>query len=409
MLRFLAAAAVGFLAACGGSDAKSHADLAMPDLAPTPCVDPDPPDGSVCGVPVSGAVVDENGGAVAALTVSVCAGQCFYGTTESDGQFTVVPDLHIRLSDYALELHGRPNRVSYYTPLPTGNGVALVYATPLPLPLLPASGPEIAGDNSAQTLTSGDLTLTLAAGTKVLFDVEDYGVPGGHQLRVLSIAQPTSLPFVDASAPPAALYACAPFETAFAAKASLQLGQPRQPAGGRGGRRALAGRAGQRRAAGPAAWSTRRQRARLQRRDDHYHRCRRRRHRADLDRRRKDVKMNRAAIRSMKLLSSALALAAVRQFVAPEPSVTWRLQRRMIFRRRWPTWRRRRPGRVIKRYGDGRRTRHGQRARPAGHDLSRRPLWPQRRRHHSHAHLGVATPTRWRMQWRRRSRSAPTA
>ncbi len=214
----------------------------MPYLAPTPCVDPDPPDGSVCGVPVSGAVVDENGGAVAALTVSVCAGQCFYGTTESDGQFTVVPDLHIRLSDYALELHGRPNRVSYYTPLPTGNGSALVYATPLPLPLLPASGPEIAGDNSAQTLTSGDLTLTLAAGTKVLFDVEDYGVPGGHQLRVLSIAQPTSLPFVDASAPPAALYACAPFETAFAAKASLSLAnRANLPAGAAAEIRSLVG------------------------------------------------------------------------------------------------------------------------------------------------------------------------
>jgi hypothetical protein len=213
------AAFVVLAAACGGSGVTSS----MGDLAAPLCNDPNPPDGGVCGVPVSGRVVGDTDAAVTSLTVSVCAGDCFFGKTGGDGRFVVLPDLHILLDQYALELHGQPDHVSYYAPLPAAGGSGVVFASPLLLPSLPPSGAPIANDASAQTLTSSDVTLTLTAGTHVLFDVEDFGTPHGHDLRVVPIDSPAKLPFIDAAAPPAALYALAPFETGFDQKAALTL------------------------------------------------------------------------------------------------------------------------------------------------------------------------------------------
>jgi hypothetical protein len=205
------------LAACGSSSDVA-ADLG-PDLAPA-CNDPNPPDGGVCPVHVSGRVVDEGGAAVGALTVSVCAGECFFGTTLSDGSFSVVPDSNIVVGDYALEVHGRPDHASYYTPLPAAAGDDVTFAKPLPLFALPASGPEIRDDMTAQTVTSGEVTVTIPASTKIFFDVEDFGTPNGHQLRVEKI-DPAKAPFVDQTLK--ALYACSPFEISFMQKVSLTI------------------------------------------------------------------------------------------------------------------------------------------------------------------------------------------
>jgi hypothetical protein len=97
--------------------------------------------------------------------------------------------------------------------------MTLNIANSLPLPLMPARGHEILGDQSAQTLTSGDLTITIAAGTMVLFDVEDFGVAHGHDLRVQKVTKP--MPFVDGALD--AVYAISPFETGFDHKISLSL------------------------------------------------------------------------------------------------------------------------------------------------------------------------------------------
>jgi hypothetical protein len=176
----------------------------------------------VCPVAVSGHVVDESGAPLGSLVVSVCAGLCFFGSTDAAGAFTVTPDAHIVVAQYALELHGRPDRLSYYTPLPAGD-LALAFTTALPLPRLPTSGTAITGDGTAQTVVGGDVTLAIGSGTKALFDVEDYGIPHGHDLRVVPIAEPASLPFVDAAHPPRALWGLAPFETGFSAKVPVTL------------------------------------------------------------------------------------------------------------------------------------------------------------------------------------------
>ena len=200
----------------------SVGDAAVRSDGPVLCNDPDPPAGSVCPVEVRGRVVDENDAPIDALVVSVCAGLCFFGATDAQGTFSVTPDAHIVVDSYALELHGRPSRISYYTPLPAG-GTALSYGTALPLPKLPASGTAIVGDGTAQSVVGGDITLAIGAGTKALFNVEDFGIEHGHDLRVVSIANPASLPFVDAAHPPRALWALAPFETGFSAKVPVTL------------------------------------------------------------------------------------------------------------------------------------------------------------------------------------------
>jgi hypothetical protein len=211
-----------FFGACSSDQQPAPLDLApAADLALPACNDPNPPAGGVCPAQVHGQVVDESGAAVAALTVSVCADQCFFGTTQPDGKFTVVPDQHIVLGNYALELHGRPGHVTYYTPLAAANGLVIDFSAPLRLPLLPASGPEIVADGTAQTVTSGDLTVTIPAATQIFFDVEDFGTANGHQLRVLAVDDPTKLPFVTQK--PDVLYGCSPFEVSFSQKAALSF------------------------------------------------------------------------------------------------------------------------------------------------------------------------------------------
>jgi hypothetical protein len=197
-----------------------------PDMALPKC---DDTNAGVCPAQVHGQVVDENSQPVTALTVSVCADQCFFGMTGGDGKFTVVPDQHILLDNYALELHGRPDHVTYYTPLAPANGLQIDFTQPLLLPTLPVSGPELAAGG---TFTSGDVSVTVPAGTMIIFDVEDFGVANGHQLRVLAISAALAgqLPFVGTPKPDA-LYACSPFEVSFSQKASLSIANPGLPAG----------------------------------------------------------------------------------------------------------------------------------------------------------------------------------
>jgi hypothetical protein len=217
--------AVGFalaLLGCGGaagSDDAAVADLSMSvdaavDL--TPACPPPSTDAGVCLDTVNGKMVDDTGAGVPNLVVSVCAVACYFGQTTADGTFSnpvydlVVPDY------YAFEAHGRPDHASWYARLPPLVGMSASYAQPLLLPSLPASGPLIALDQSAQTLTSGDVTLNLASGTKVMLDVEDVALKDvGRQLRVVKISPPSKLPFFDGQSEPDALYGFAPFEVFF--------------------------------------------------------------------------------------------------------------------------------------------------------------------------------------------------
>jgi hypothetical protein len=245
-----------WLAGCGGDNGASDlgADLGvvLPDLSSPdsghggPCTDSadGQPDGAVCVRSVSGATVDENGAALSGVFVTYCAGDCFYGMSGGDGgTFTIDVRAHVVPSDYAVEVHGRPDRISYYVNTPQPANGAIQLAAPLPVPPLPASGPTLLRDGSAQSPSSGDLTLLLAAGTQVTLDPSDLvditpaadggaAHPEAGQWRIWRAPDPSKLPFVDPAHPPDVLYALSPFECTFSAKTPLQiLNAPAFPAG----------------------------------------------------------------------------------------------------------------------------------------------------------------------------------
>ncbi len=208
----------------GSNDASIPADLASTDLYG--CQDPlnERPDGGACLTSVSGHVVSEADKPLNSTLISVCGDICFYGRTVSDGTFVALIKDHVVLDHYAIEVHGRPDRASWYQPLPQLTSDTLAISVPLVSPLLPATGPAIALDDSAQTIVSGDATLILAANTQVQLDVEDVELmPLGSQLRVLTVSPAllAKLPFVDAAHPPDALFAFAPFEVVFSQKAQV--------------------------------------------------------------------------------------------------------------------------------------------------------------------------------------------
>jgi hypothetical protein len=227
------------LAGCGASG-NTSADLAVPDLAPIeldlatpigqpmgPCLDPpdQQPDGGVCVIAVRGSTVDESGAPLGNVFVTYCGYDCFYGMSSADGGvFAIDVRTHIQFDKFTVEVHGRPDRVGYYvaSPAPVASDSDIVVTTPLPVPLLPASGPQIARDGSMQTLVSGDVTLALASGTKVTLDPEDLiDLPLGGELRAWRAPNPAALPFVTTHVD--VLYALAPFEVLFSVKTPLSI------------------------------------------------------------------------------------------------------------------------------------------------------------------------------------------
>lgn len=211
---------------CGPGPAAPM-DMAMQDMTSmVGCNDPVAlrPDGGVCVRTVSGQVVDEAGAPLGDLVVSVCSGTCYLGKSAADGTFSVEVASHIRTDRFAVEVHGRPDHTSSYVRLPPLNGDTMTFAAPLLALRLPASGPTIKTDGSAQTVTAGDVTLQIAAGTNVTINVEDLlGGASGSQFRPLKVANPTQLSFIDATAVPDALYAFSPFEILFSVKTPLSF------------------------------------------------------------------------------------------------------------------------------------------------------------------------------------------
>jgi hypothetical protein len=174
---------------------------------------------------VTGQVVDEAGMPVPNPNTTVCAGLCYYGKGDPTGGFTVAINASIDVSAFAFGMHGRPDRVNFYAPLPPVSGGNIRYMAPIVDPLLPTSGPMLPQDGSAAMVTSGDVTLTIDAGTQIQFDVEDVVLPNnlGYELRVYKAPDPKALPFVDQTAVPDALYGVAPFEAYLSSKAHLSV------------------------------------------------------------------------------------------------------------------------------------------------------------------------------------------
>lgn len=176
-----------------------------------------------CVVRVTGQVLSDEAAAPLADTfLTFCGSICFSGTSDANGRFDVPVKRYVDVPKYSIHVHGRPDRVDYYSRVPAVANDALAFAAPLGVPRLPASGPLLLLDGSAQTVTHGDATLEIAAGTKVTLDLEDENTGDvGKQFRALRITDPKRMPFVDAAAPPDLLYVFSPFEVKLSQKARL--------------------------------------------------------------------------------------------------------------------------------------------------------------------------------------------
>jgi hypothetical protein len=203
-------------AGCAGPPAAGP-DLAFspgPDMADCRDAGGERARGGSCVRTVRGRALDDRGAPVPDMTVTVCAGLCFFGKTGADGRFTVAVDSYIQVGNYGLLLHAQPRHAAYYQPLPAP-AMQIEIAEPLPLLPLPQEGPALKLDPSAQTLTAAGVTLSIEAGTQIFLSPEDAGAGEvGLRFRPLRVTALDKVPFLRGP-PPLALYAFGPFEVIF--------------------------------------------------------------------------------------------------------------------------------------------------------------------------------------------------
>jgi hypothetical protein len=230
MHRFLLpASAVAFaLASAACSASSSHAgatgkDAAAPndaatagddagDEAAAPCSAPPSmrPDGGTCVLEATGTVEDLAGTPLPHLVMTMCSPALCYGSQANDaGVYTIAVGDFINTGEYAVHADGRPDHAVDYHRLTVGE--PQVIDVDMHIPALPPSTVSLPADDAGApaTVTVGDVTLQVAAGTAFNLDVEDYGIPAGRLFRVVSVPL-ASAPSYAAANNVAAIYAMAP-------------------------------------------------------------------------------------------------------------------------------------------------------------------------------------------------------
>jgi hypothetical protein len=217
-----------FVAVGCGSESKTAGDPSTTGArAPTEydengCVVPSNgiQDGQECIRTLSARVVDLDGAPVADLTTTACGDGCSYGKTGSDGSVSM--DVRRYMSRGAIMLHGRSRWASYYSLLGASGDVD---KGSLFLPAMPwGEGAPLPADGAAGTVAFGDVTLTLAEGTKVRVDLIELETEEEQLFRVVSVPLDKAPPFVaEAGADFAALYALTPYGTRISPPAAIEL------------------------------------------------------------------------------------------------------------------------------------------------------------------------------------------
>ncbi|MEM1031668.1 MAG: hypothetical protein AAF928_00235 [Myxococcota bacterium] len=189
----------------------------------TPQVGVEPGPDWVCITDVNGGVVDENGGPLPDILMTVCGpGGCEPDTTDDSGSFAIDVGFPILTSDYSLIPHSREyDYFVYYFPFAADAAGPVIDMGPLTLLSYPPTTDRLVVKTDeagapAQTATNGDVTIDVPAGTRVNLDFEDVllGEEGKRFLsrRVDPSAQDA---FIDPSFGAVALYALAPFDAGF--------------------------------------------------------------------------------------------------------------------------------------------------------------------------------------------------
>ncbi len=201
------------LAACDA--APSTRDASAPDAVAADDVPPCSmrPDGSnaACVLRVRGRAVDTAGAPLANAVVTYCGAVCFATSATAAGDFTLDVGDFIDASAYALLVHGRPDHASLHvrSPAPVDGVVTF---EPVAVPRYADVGPALPeGVSAGGAFTAGDVTLTVAPGTTLEFDLEDALLGElGHRLRAAYV--PTEQhPRFARDAGLSAVWALAPF------------------------------------------------------------------------------------------------------------------------------------------------------------------------------------------------------
>jgi hypothetical protein len=188
-----------------GDDAGAEADSPAPCSAP-----PDKrPAGGTCVLEAKGTVYDLAGAPLPDLVMTMCSPTICYGTRANDSGAYIVPiGDFVVTQNFAVHADGRPDHAVDYFRL--GPNEPQVISVDMHLPTLPPSTVLLPPDGApASTVTVGDVTLQIAAGTKFDLDVEDFGTTAGRTLRVASVAL-ADAPSYAAANNVDAIYALAP-------------------------------------------------------------------------------------------------------------------------------------------------------------------------------------------------------
>ncbi len=162
--------------------------------------------------------------------MTFCGTVC-YGTESGDaGTFDIPVGAFVDTADYAMHADGRPDHAVDYLRFAAGEP-SIITAT-MRLPALPPSQVVLPPDDGgAASVTEGDLTLVVAAGTTFDQDIEDYGTVAGRTLRVANVPV-AAAPSYARAAKLEAVYALAPSGTTSSIKMGVQLKNGAQiPAG----------------------------------------------------------------------------------------------------------------------------------------------------------------------------------
>ncbi|MGH7439912.1 MAG: carboxypeptidase-like regulatory domain-containing protein [Polyangiaceae bacterium] len=202
-------AALGCSSSQSSSAAPSDGGLAIPpDAYPATCMPGI--DGGTCVLGAQGRVTDLDGVPLPHLVMTFCGTACFGATSDDAGVYYIPIGFVLDTQNYAVHADGRPDHGVDYLRLQAGEP-SIVTKT-MRIPLLPPSQVRLPPDEAGAptSVTEGDLTLMVAAGTTFDLDIEDY--EKGDVGRTLRVAQVPldKAPAYAAAANLAAIYALAP-------------------------------------------------------------------------------------------------------------------------------------------------------------------------------------------------------
>ncbi|MDP3273724.1 MAG: hypothetical protein Q8Q09_00920 [Deltaproteobacteria bacterium] len=203
----------------GGVDAQRPQDASAPEAGiPAMCSPPmgTPPASAVCVRGVTGLAQSNDGSPLANTVVTFCGTACFATNTDAQGRFELPVGEVLVLSQYALQVHGRPQHASAYwlLPAPDANGIVRM-PTPLQLPRYMVSGEELPMSmriETARTITVGEVTLQFSAGSRVEFDLEDFELMAlGRTVRMAEVPLDRAPPFAAEASVVGPVWAMGPF------------------------------------------------------------------------------------------------------------------------------------------------------------------------------------------------------